>query len=106
MALLLYELNGIAHMLFPIHDFYSLCLDAVSSRTLTQPRRRESIVEYALKPILRKLGIPEKDCGLHAFRHGLATELAEASVPITVLQQQLRSRGREDDSTGVRSRYF
>jgi integrase len=27
---------------------------------------------------------------LHAFRHGLATELAEASVPIPVLQQQLR----------------
>jgi len=47
-------------------------------------------VEYALKPILRKLGIPEKDCGLQAFRHGLATELAEASVPLTVLQQQVR----------------
>jgi integrase len=60
------------------------------NREGTRPRRRESIVEYALKPILRKLGIPEKDCGLHAFRHGLATELAEASVPITVLQQQLR----------------
>jgi integrase len=60
------------------------------NREGTLPRKRESIVEYALKPILRKLGIPEKDCGLHAFRHGLATELAEASVPLTVLQQQLR----------------
>jgi integrase len=60
------------------------------NRDGSRPRKRESIVEYALKPILRKLGIPEKDCGLHAFRHGLATELAEASVPITVLQQQLR----------------
>jgi integrase len=60
------------------------------NRDGSRPRKRESIVEYVLKPILRKLGIPEKDCGLHAFRHGLATELAEASVPITVLQQQLR----------------
>jgi integrase len=60
------------------------------NREGTLPRKRESIVEYALKPILRKLGIPEKNCGLHAFRHGLATELAEASVPLTVLQQQLR----------------
>jgi integrase len=56
----------------------------------TRPRKRESIVEYSLKPILRKLGIPEKDCGLHAFRYGLATELAESCVPITVLQQQMR----------------
>jgi integrase len=56
----------------------------------TRPRKRESIVEYSLKPILRKLGIPENDCGLHAFRHGLATELAESCVPITVLQQQMR----------------
>jgi integrase len=36
------------------------------------------------------LGMPEKDAGPHAFRHGLATELAEASVPLKVLQQQLR----------------
>ena len=56
----------------------------------TPPRKRESVVEYGLKPVLRKLGIPDKDAGLHAFRHGLATELAGASVPLTVLQQQLR----------------
>ena len=42
-----------------------------------------------LKPILRKLGIPDENVGLHAFRHGLATELAE-SEPITVLQAQMR----------------
>jgi integrase len=40
--------------------------------------------------VLKKLGIPSKDVALHAFRHGLATELAEASVPLTVLQNQLR----------------
>ena len=46
-------------------------------------------MQYALKPLLRKLGIDDR-AGLHAFRHGLATELAEASVPITVLQTQMR----------------
>jgi len=42
-----------------------------------------------LKPLLRKLGMPDRG-GLHAFRHGLATELADAPVPITVLQTQMR----------------
>ena len=60
------------------------------NREGTRPRKRESVVKYGLKPLLRMLGIPDKDAGLHAFRHGLATELAEASVPLTVLQQQLR----------------
>lgn len=46
-------------------------------------------MKYGLKPILRKLHIPERDAGLHAFRHGLATELAETE-PITVLQTQMR----------------
>lgn len=31
-----------------------------------------------------------QDVGLHAFRHGMATELAESSVPFTVLQAQMR----------------
>jgi integrase len=48
------------------------------------------VVKCGLKPVLRKLGIPTVDTGLHAFRHGLATQLAEASVPLTVLQHQLR----------------
>jgi integrase len=47
------------------------------------------VVRVGLKPVLRKLGIPD-NAGLHAFRHGLATELADASVPLTVLQNQLR----------------
>jgi hypothetical protein len=59
------------------------------NRACTRPRKRESVVQYALKPLLRKLGIDD-GAGLHAFRHGLATELAEASVPITVLQTQMR----------------
>jgi integrase len=45
-------------------------------------RSRNNVVRSALKPILRKLGIPHENVGLHAFRHGLATELAQ-SEPIT-----------------------
>jgi len=50
---------------------------------------RNNVVRSGLKPILRKLRIPAENVGLHAFRHGLATELAE-SEPITVLQAQMR----------------
>jgi integrase len=55
-----------------------------------RPRSRDNVVRVGLKPILKKLGIPSADTGLHAFRHGLATELVENSVPLTVLQTQLR----------------
>jgi integrase len=34
--------------------------------------------------------MPTYKVGLHAFRHGLATELVENCVPMTVLQQQMR----------------
>jgi len=50
---------------------------------------RNNVVRSGLKPVLRKLGIPAENVGLHAFRHGLATELAQ-SEPITVLQTQMR----------------
>ena len=53
-------------------------------------RSRDNVVRVGLQPVLRKLGISTADTGLHAFRHGLATELAEQSVPLTVLQSQLR----------------
>ena len=59
------------------------------NRDRTRPRKRDSVVQYALKPLLKKLAIPD-GTGLHAFRHGLATQLAEASVPLTVLQTQMR----------------
>jgi integrase len=55
-----------------------------------KPRTRKNVVVNGLKPILRKLGIPSENTGLHAFRHGLATELVDNSVPVTVLQSQLR----------------
>ena len=52
-------------------------------------RARDNVVKTGLKPILRKLGIPTAGAGLHAFRHGLATELAQTE-PITTLQSQMR----------------
>jgi integrase len=56
----------------------------------TSPRSRQGVVEYGLKPTLKALGLPTKGVGLHAFRHGLATELANQSAPIPVMQTQLR----------------
>jgi hypothetical protein len=50
---------------------------------------RNNVVRSGLKPILRKLKIADKGVSLHAFRHGLATELTETE-PITVLQTQMR----------------
>jgi integrase len=47
-------------------------------------------VKYRLKPILKKFGIPSENVGLHAFRHGLATKLTDSSVPLPVLQSQMR----------------
>ncbi len=61
-----------------------------SSHEDGKPRTRKNVVQNGLKPVLRKLGIPSENTGLHAFRHGLATELVESSVPLTVLQGQMR----------------
>lgn len=60
------------------------------NRRGTHPRWRDNVVKYALKPVLKKLGIPAAETGLHAFRHGLATELAESGAPVPVLQSQMR----------------
>jgi integrase len=61
-----------------------------ANRKGTRPMLRDNVVKYGLKPVLRKLGMPTKGVGLHAFRHGLATELADKAVPIPVLQAQMR----------------
>jgi len=55
-----------------------------------RPRTRKNVVVNGLKPVLKRLGIPSENTGLHAFRHGLATELVENAVPVTVLQSQMR----------------
>jgi integrase len=60
------------------------------NRKGTKPLWRDNVVKYQLQPILERLGLPTHNVGLHAFRHGLATELADAAVPLPVLQKQLR----------------
>jgi len=65
----------------------------------TRARSRRNVVAHGLHPVLRKLGIPTLNAGLHAFRHGLATALVEASAPISVLQTQMRH---SDVSTTLR----
>ena len=55
-----------------------------------KPRTRKNVVGNDFKPVLRKLGIPSDNTGLHAFRRGLATQLVEKPVPVTVQQNQLR----------------
>lgn len=61
-----------------------------ANRKGTHPLWRENVVQCVLKPILKKLGIPTQNTGLHAFRHGLATELAQRAVPLPDLQKQMR----------------
>lgn len=61
-----------------------------ATRDGSRSRSRDNVVRVGLKPVLRKLGIPTADTGLHAFRHGLATELVDQSVPLSVVQHQLR----------------
>lgn len=60
------------------------------NRKGTHPLWRDNVVKYGLKPILRRLGIPEQNAGLHAFRHGLATELVQRAVPLPDVQKQMR----------------
>jgi len=61
-----------------------------ATRDGLRSRSRDNVVKNGLKPVLRKLGIPDANTGIHAFRHGLAAQLVEASVPLSVLQKQLR----------------
>jgi integrase len=54
------------------------------------PYRRDKIVANILHPVLDRLGIPRKGrVGFHAFRHGLASMLADIAAP-AVAQRQLR----------------
>jgi integrase len=53
-----------------------------------KPLSSQKVVEYHLRPALDALNIPR--CGLKAFRHGMATMLAEDGVHPSVAQAQLR----------------
>jgi integrase len=55
-----------------------------------RPRKRELVVKFGLKPILRKFNLPTKDVGLHAFRHGLGTALSNSKISPKTVQQILR----------------
>jgi integrase len=48
------------------------------------------VTEYGLWPVQTALGIPHP--GLHAFRHGVASEMIEDGAPLTVVQRQMRHR--------------
>jgi len=53
-----------------------------------RPPSGGKVVEYQLWPILDALGIPR--CGLHAFRHSVASFISDAGYTTEVAQQQLR----------------
>jgi integrase len=54
-----------------------------------RPMKRAYVVKFGLKPILRQLGLPTKGVGLHAFRHGIATELAKI-ISVKDVQKVMR----------------
>jgi integrase len=53
-----------------------------------RPPSSNKVVEYQLWPILDALNIPR--CGLHAFRHSVASFIVDAGYALEVAQQQLR----------------
>ena len=53
-----------------------------------RPPSSNKVVEYQLWPILDALGIER--CGLHAFRHSVASFIVDAGYSIEVAQKQLR----------------
>jgi integrase len=55
-----------------------------------RPCKRANVVKFGLHPVLRKLGLPIHKAGLHAFRHGLGTALADAGASPAVVQRTLR----------------
>lgn len=55
-----------------------------------RPCKRANVVKFGLHPVLKKLGIPTCKAGLHAFRHGLGTALADAGASPAVVQRTLR----------------
>ncbi len=55
-----------------------------------RPCKRANVVKFGLHPVLKKLGIPTRKAGMHAFRHGLGTALADAGASPAVVQRTLR----------------
>jgi integrase len=55
-----------------------------------RPCKRANVVKFGLHPVLKELGIPTRKAGLHAFRHGLGTALADTGASPAVVQRTLR----------------
>jgi integrase len=55
-----------------------------------RPCKRVYVVKFGLWPILKRLGLPTHRFGLHAFRHGLGTALADNRTSPKVVQSILR----------------
>ncbi|HEY6388452.1 MAG TPA: tyrosine-type recombinase/integrase [Candidatus Acidoferrum sp.] len=55
-----------------------------------RPCKRANVVTFGLHPILKKLGLPKHRAGLHAFRHGLGTALADSGASPAIVQRTLR----------------
>src|SRR5262249_20861297 len=55
-----------------------------------RPSKRANVVKFGLWPVLRKLGISTHKTGMHAFRHGLGTALANSGASPAVVQRTLR----------------
>jgi integrase len=55
-----------------------------------RPCKRAYVVKFGLWPILKRLGLPTQRFGLHAFRHGLGTALADKRVSPKLVQSILR----------------
>ena len=53
-----------------------------------KPRKRGYVIKFGLSPVLKELGLPK--AGLHAFRHGLGTALANSKVSPKIVQSILR----------------
>jgi integrase len=53
-----------------------------------RPPSSNKVVEYQLWPILDALGIPR--CGLHAFRHSVASFIVAEGYDLDAAKQQLR----------------
>ena len=64
-------------------------LGLVFANTNGRPMKRRDVTFY-LKRILVEMGLPTKDVGLHAFRHGLATTLVDNKVSLKDVQRIMR----------------
>lgn len=55
-----------------------------------RPCKRATVVKFGLHPVLKRLGLSTYRAGLHAFRHGLGTALADSGASPAIVQRTLR----------------